>query len=191
MKVCILLLAIIALAFGYNFDCLNDGCTCDTDSEMASCHGLGLTELQLPKGRLRAIQSLRITGNNFRTIPSEEVLLEKLPDLGVVDVEQNADFDCTNLHKYHTIAVFSSCGNSKSAGETKTTFDHGNSPAPPTADCDFGCQAQRYTVSVAKYAKHIWRLLLNKIDDLEQTDTVKELKNFYQDFKRKLSDQFS
>jgi hypothetical protein len=63
------------------FDCLDD-CECDTDDEVIHCHNKPNRErLQMPSTRLRGFSVLGLTRNNIKVLPSQDLLLEKFPDL--------------------------------------------------------------------------------------------------------------
>ncbi len=63
----------------------------------------------MPETRLRGFLFLGMTGNTIRYLPSEKILLEKFPDLKVVDVENNAAIDCNSLGQYSKIKVLTDC----------------------------------------------------------------------------------
>lgn len=65
------------------FECL-DKCMCDTDEEVISCHNNpSRTQLPLPAKRLRGYNVIGITNNDLRTLPDENTLKSKFPDLQV------------------------------------------------------------------------------------------------------------
>ena len=96
---------------GYRFDCLTSTCLCDTDDEVIHCHNARLETVPLPENRLRGFLFLGMTGNRIRNLPSEQILLNKFPDLKVIDVENNHGvFDCESLAQYNKIKVLTDCG---------------------------------------------------------------------------------
>ncbi|KIH55569.1 hypothetical protein ANCDUO_14273 [Ancylostoma duodenale] len=93
----------------YVFDCL-DNCECDTEDEVVHCHNGDRTELALPHGqRLRGFPVIGLTYNNIVRLPDEATLLSKFPDLKVIDVERNPNFDCDSLSDYDRVKIVSDC----------------------------------------------------------------------------------
>ncbi|KAK6023421.1 hypothetical protein OSTOST_10792 [Ostertagia ostertagi] len=103
----LLLILLVSCAFGYVFDCL-DRCECDTDDEVVHCHNGERTHLTLPTGqRLRGFPVIGMTYNNIVNLPDEKLLLNKFPDLKVIDVERNPNFNCSSLSQYDQIKIVS------------------------------------------------------------------------------------
>ncbi|VDK64165.1 unnamed protein product, partial [Cylicostephanus goldi] len=93
----------------YVFECL-DNCECDTDDEVVHCHNGNRKELPLPTGqRLRGFPVIGMTYNDLHRLPDEGTLLTKFPDLKVVDVERNPNFDCDSLKEYDRVKIVSDC----------------------------------------------------------------------------------
>ncbi|VDM79098.1 unnamed protein product [Strongylus vulgaris] len=110
----------------YVFDCLDD-CECDTDDEVVHCHNGNRKELALPKGialpifltrdkrtfrlgqRLRGFPVIGMTYNDLHRLPDEATLITKFPDLKVIDVERNPNFDCDSLKEYDRVKIVSDC----------------------------------------------------------------------------------
>ncbi|KJH52348.1 hypothetical protein DICVIV_01440 [Dictyocaulus viviparus] len=98
----------VFLSLRYVFECL-DKCECDTDDEVIHCHNGDRTEINLPQGRLRGFPVIGLTYNNIWKLPDETTLLNKFPDLKVVDVERNFNFDCDSLKNYEEVKIISDC----------------------------------------------------------------------------------
>uniref|UniRef100_A0A183C9H2 ShKT domain-containing protein n=1 Tax=Globodera pallida TaxID=36090 RepID=A0A183C9H2_GLOPA len=189
---------------GYTFNCL-DGCECDTDDEAIHCHNRpDRLRVQLPPIRLRGFTVLALTRNNIEVLPSEEVLLEKLPDLKAVDVEGNDNFDCSTLDHYSKLAVMSDCG--KSAAELEADRTKLPSDTQPTEvlgidlmylnrfhqkDCDLKCVADKRSRELREYVKHLWEMVKQKISRLAKKHgldkVVDDVGSFFNDVGERIS----
>uniref|UniRef100_A0A914HUD7 Uncharacterized protein n=1 Tax=Globodera rostochiensis TaxID=31243 RepID=A0A914HUD7_GLORO len=174
---------------GYTFTCL-DGCECDTDDEAIHCHNRpDRLRVQLPPSRLRGFTVLALTRNNIEVLPSEEVLLEKLPDLRAVDVEGNDNFDCSTLDHYSKLAVMSDCG--KSAAELEADRTKLPSDTQPTEDCDLNCVAEKRSRELREYVKHLWEMVKQKISRLAKKHgldkVVDDVGSFFNDVGERIS----
>ncbi|KAL3120678.1 hypothetical protein niasHT_007970 [Heterodera trifolii] len=184
------LLLVLAKGFeGYTFSCL-DGCECDTDDEAIHCHNRpDRHSVQLPPSRLRGFTVLALTRNNIDVLPSEEVLLEKLPDLKAVDVEGNEHFDCSTLDHYRTLMVMSDCGKTPEQLEA----DRAKLPTDtqPNEDCDFECVANRRSRELREYVKHLWEMVKEKVSRLAKKHgldkVVDDVGNFFNDVGERIS----
>ncbi|PIO73397.1 hypothetical protein TELCIR_04625 [Teladorsagia circumcincta] len=158
---------------GYVFDCL-DRCECDTDDEVVHCHNGERTELPLPAGqRLRGFPVIGMTYNNLINLPDEKLLLNKFPDLKVIDVERNPNFNCSSLSQYDQIKIVSDCNkNISEISRVPRIFR-------PTKDCDFACQAERHYEALHKYVLHLWSIMKQKYDDFNLDDTLRQLQEFF------------
>ncbi|KAK5969139.1 hypothetical protein GCK32_018043, partial [Trichostrongylus colubriformis] len=144
---------------GYVFDCL-DKCECDTDDEVVHCHNGERTKLTLPEGqRLRGFPVIGMTYNNIVNLPDEKLLLNKFPDLKVIDVERNPNFNCSSLNQYDQIKIVSDCHkNISEISRVPRIFR-------PTRDCDLACQAERHYAALHKYVLHLWSIMKEKYEN--------------------------
>uniref|UniRef100_A0A0N4ZI65 LRRNT domain-containing protein n=1 Tax=Parastrongyloides trichosuri TaxID=131310 RepID=A0A0N4ZI65_PARTI len=190
MRFLLLILLNITFLFGYTFKCLDD-CECDTDNEIIHCHNLALENIKFPQKRLRGFIVLGLTHNNLHYLPSEELLLEKFPDLKGVDVEGNTAFDCDTLDHYKKLAIFSDCGKSEKAGNHTSEDFHIVAINEPTNECNLECQIIKHTKSLTEYAKHLWTLLLQKLEELERSKAWGEVKEAYRNLKKVISNHLN
>ncbi|VDP07700.1 unnamed protein product [Heligmosomoides polygyrus] len=158
---------------GYVFDCL-DKCECDTDDEVVHCHNGERTELQLPTGqRLRGFPVIGLTYNNIVNLPDEKTLLNKFPDLKVIDVERNPNFNCSSLHEYDRLKIVSDCHkNVSEISRVPRIFR-------PTLECDFACQAEKHYNALHQYVLHLWSILKQKYEDFNLDETLRQVQEFF------------
>ncbi|CAD6193660.1 unnamed protein product [Caenorhabditis auriculariae] len=169
----LLSIVLVHLAFGYVFDCL-DGCECDTEDEVVHCHDGKRTKLHLPEGqRLRGFPVIGLTYNDIVRLPDEEVLLSKFPDLAVVDVERNPNFDCNSLNDYSKVKIVSDC--------FKNVSEISRVPKlyRPTKDCDVACQASRHYAKLHEYVLSLWEVLKEKYENFDFDATMKVIQEFF------------
>ncbi|KAH7704056.1 Protein Y53H1B.2 [Aphelenchoides avenae] len=177
----ILAFALLESASGYMFKCL-DGCECDTDDELIHCHNNPERErFQMPDKRLRGFTIIGMTQNNIKVLPSEDLLLDKFPDLKAIDIEGNAQFDCSTLPQYRRVKVMSDCDRD-STQEVLFVPTTGE----PTEECDFKCQADRHYKSLHEYVLKLWELIKAKWGDVQQNEIVKEVTGFFNDVYQKV-----
>lgn len=155
------------------FDCL-DKCECDTDDEVVHCHNGERTELQLPTGqRLRGFPVIGLTYNNIVNLPDEKTLLNKFPDLKVIDVERNPNFNCSSLHEYDRLKIVSDCHkNVSEISRVPRIFR-------PTLECDFACQAEKHYNALHQYVLHLWSILKQKYEDFNLDETLRQVQEFF------------
>uniref|UniRef100_A0AC34GRS3 Uncharacterized protein n=1 Tax=Panagrolaimus sp. ES5 TaxID=591445 RepID=A0AC34GRS3_9BILA len=169
----IIFLSIFALTSSYVFKCLN-GCECDTDDETIHCHNnRDRQRMELPEKRLKGYNYIGMTHNDIRVLPSEDLLLEKFPDLQAIDVELNPNFDCSTLPQYNKVQVLSDCG--KDASDLTTEVYE---VKPPTEDCDNECQLKRHYDSLHAYVLKLWEILKEKFEHLNKTKLVTDVRNW-------------
>ncbi|CAD5221352.1 unnamed protein product [Bursaphelenchus xylophilus] len=121
----------------------------------------------MPDKRLRGFVAIGITRNDIRTLPSEEEILKKYPDLLGIDVCGNKNFDTSIIPNYSKIHILS-C----EAEDEKTYVDEA---VIPTDDCDVQCVAAQQVENAKKYLKHLYQLLLKKIEEVKESDLFKEM----------------
>ncbi|KAE9556116.1 hypothetical protein FO519_000604 [Halicephalobus sp. NKZ332] len=168
-------LYLTASVSGYIFKCIGK-CECDTDVETIHCHNDGDRQrLELPEKRLRGYSYIGITHNDIRVLPSEELLLEKFPDLQAIDIEQNANFDCSTLDHYKKIQILSDCGKNPDEIENINVYDI----MPATNDCDYKCQVKRHYDSLSAYVRRLLKVLQEKFDNLNNTKFVTDIRNWF------------
>uniref|UniRef100_A0A8R1I0J8 Uncharacterized protein n=1 Tax=Caenorhabditis japonica TaxID=281687 RepID=A0A8R1I0J8_CAEJA len=157
----------------YVFDCLDD-CECDTEDEVIHCHNGDREQLRLPSGtRLRGFPVIGLTYNKIVRLPDEETLLAKFPDLKVVDVERNPDFDCTSADDYEKIKIVSDCyKNMTEISKVPKLFR-------PTRECDVACQASRHYAKLHEYVLSLWEILKDKYENFDLDSTLKDIQNFF------------
>ncbi|CAP37435.2 Protein CBG20422 [Caenorhabditis briggsae] len=184
MRSALWLFPIFCLAQGYVFDCLDD-CECDTEDEVIHCHNGDRTQLRLPSGaRLRGFPVIGLTYNKIVTLPDETTLLAKFPDLKVIDVERNPDFDCDSINNYEHIKIVSDCfKNITEISKVPKLFR-------PTKECDLACQTSKHYAKLHEYVLSLWEILKDKYEnfDLDQffTMVVKKIHNVGQDINNRL-----
>ena len=149
----------------YTYTCLDD-CECDTDDSAIHCHAGERDRLQMPKTKLRGFDVVGLTRNNIKVLPSEDLLLEKFPDLKAVDVEGNADFDCSTLDQYSRITVISDCG--KTPEELEKERAKLPTTAEPNDECDVGCQADRRAKELHQYIVRLWEVIKEKLREVSK-----------------------
>ncbi|RCN49188.1 hypothetical protein ANCCAN_04761 [Ancylostoma caninum] len=201
-----LLLLSFSCAVGYVFDCL-DNCECDTEDEVVHCHNGDRTELALPHGsvyfsqsipskkinkvwiffpgqRLRGFPVIGLTYNNIVRLPDEATLLSKFPDLKVIDVERNPNFDCDSLSDYDRVKIVSDCfKNVSEISRVPRIFR-------PTRECDLSCQAARHYAKLHEYVLHLWEILKQKYHDFDMDATLRQVQEFFKEVVRRVN-QFS
>uniref|UniRef100_A0A0K0D9E2 Sperm-associated antigen 17 n=1 Tax=Angiostrongylus cantonensis TaxID=6313 RepID=A0A0K0D9E2_ANGCA len=159
---------------GYVFECL-DKCECDTEDEVIHCHNGDRIELQLPQGeRLRGFPVIGLTYNQIVRLPDEATLLTKFPDLMVVDVERNPDFDCDSLKEYERIKIVSDCY------KNITEIDRVPRIYRPSLECDFACQAAKHYANLHGYVLHLWEILKEKYRNFSLDATLRQVQEFFQ-----------
>nr|AAT02161.1 hypothetical protein L3ni22 [Dictyocaulus viviparus] len=168
----LLLPLLVACAYGYVFECL-DKCECDTDDEVIHCHNGDRTEINLPQGRLRGFPVIGLTYNNIWKLPDETTLLNKFPDLKVVDVERNFNFDCDSLKNYEEIKIISDCF------KNITEIERVPRIFRPTPECDIGCQAERHYAKLHEYVLHLWEILKQKYRNFNLDETLQQVREFF------------
>ncbi|WKY12996.1 hypothetical protein Q1695_004092 [Nippostrongylus brasiliensis] len=158
---------------GYVFDCL-DHCECDTDDEVIHCHNGERTQLTLPTGqRLRGFPVIGVTYNRIVNLPDEATLLSKFPDLKVIDVERNPDFNCSSLHLYDKIKIVSDCHkNISEISRVPRIFR-------PTRGCDLTCQAEQHYKALHKYVLDLWAILKQKYENFDLDETLRQVQEFF------------
>uniref|UniRef100_A0A1I7UT30 LRRNT domain-containing protein n=1 Tax=Caenorhabditis tropicalis TaxID=1561998 RepID=A0A1I7UT30_9PELO len=158
---------------GYVFDCL-DNCECDTNDEVIHCHNGDRTQLRLPSGeRLRGFPVIGLTYNKLVRLPDEETLLAKFPDLKVVDVERNPDFDCSTVEEYKDIKIVSDCNkNVTEISKVPKLFR-------PTRDCDVACQASRHYAKLHEYVLSLWEIIKEKYENFDLDSTLRDIQEFF------------
>ncbi|CAI5452645.1 unnamed protein product [Caenorhabditis angaria] len=173
MRSFLVFFAVFAVSSAYVFDCL-DQCECDTDDEVVHCHNGERTELKLPQGqRLRGFPVIGLTYNKIVRLPDEKSLLAKFPDLKVIDVERNPDFDCNSLEEYNEIKIVSDCfKNVTEISKVPKLFR-------PTKDCDIGCQAERHYAKLHKYVLSLWEILKEKYENFDLDETLQQIQRFF------------
>ncbi|EFP02864.1 hypothetical protein GCK72_001678 [Caenorhabditis remanei] len=173
MRSALLIFPIFYLAQGYVFDCLDD-CECDTEDEVIHCHNGDRTQLRLPGGtRLRGFPVIGLTYNKIVTLPDEATLLAKFPDLKVVDVERNPDFDCTTVENYEHIKIVSDCfKNITEISKVPKLFR-------PTKECDVSCQASKHYAKLHEYVLSLWEILKDKYDNFDLDSTLRDIQEFF------------
>ncbi|CAB3397733.1 unnamed protein product [Caenorhabditis bovis] len=173
MKLVLLFLALIFFSQGYVYDCLDD-CECDTDDEVIHCHNGERTQLKLPQGqRLRGFPVIGLTYNKIVRLPDEATLLAKFPDLKVVDVERNPDFDCDSMKDYSQIKIVSDCfKNVTEIGRVPRLFR-------PTKDCDVACQASRHYAKLHEYVLSLWEIIKQKYENFDIDVTLRQIQDFF------------
>ncbi|CAD5215398.1 unnamed protein product [Bursaphelenchus okinawaensis] len=158
---------IIALSAS-TFKCADGSCVCDTDQEVVSCHNnASRTELPMPEKRLRGFVAIGITRNDLKTLPPEEEILQKYPDLLGIDVCGNKNFDTSIIPNYNKIHILACEGDEEKTYVDETTV--------PTDDCDIQCVAMQKVESAKKYLKHLYQLLLKKVEEVKDTEFFKEV----------------
>ncbi|KAK6758250.1 hypothetical protein RB195_015833 [Necator americanus] len=176
-----LLLVSFTCAFGYVFDCL-DKCECDTEDEVVHCHNGDRTQLTLPHGqRLRGFPVIGLTYNNIVRLPDEATLLNKFPDLKVIDVERNPNFDCDSLTEYDRVKIVSDC--------FKNVSEISRVPRiyRPTRDCDFSCQAAKHYAKLHEYVLHLWEIIKQKYNDFDMDATLQQVQEFFKEIVRRVN----
>ncbi|CAJ0577259.1 unnamed protein product, partial [Mesorhabditis spiculigera] len=169
----ILFLFFVTAAYGYVFDCL-DQCECDTEDEVIHCHNGKRTKLALPEGtRLRGFPVIGATYNNIQTLPDEETLISKFPDLKIVDVERNPEFDCDSVNNYQRIKIISDCDKNVSSVNVVPRIDR------PTKDCDIKCQAERHYKKLHEYVLQLWDVLKEKYNNFDIDATWRDIREFF------------
>ncbi|VDD91046.1 unnamed protein product [Enterobius vermicularis] len=128
---------------GYLYECL-DNCQCDTDDEAIHCHSGQRETLTLPKNRLRGFSVIGMTYNNIKSLPAEEEILKKFPDIRAIDVERNPNFDCSTLSNYKTVTV----------GALIATLSEINE----FQDCNFSCFAKKHYEKLHTYVLELWKV---------------------------------
>ncbi|KAI6205032.1 hypothetical protein M3Y94_00745900 [Aphelenchoides besseyi] len=142
-----LLALIFAVAQAHVFRCLDDGCLCDTDEELISCHNNGTrTEVPLPAKRLRGFVGIDVIGN--------------------------PNFDCDQIQEYKRIHILSSCGNETQEYANVEVY---MPTEANTVDCDPICQAKKHAETAHEYMKELWQSLLEKIQEIREHEFVKEV----------------
>ncbi|CAI2297887.1 unnamed protein product [Caenorhabditis sp. 36 PRJEB53466] len=173
MRSIVWLLPIFYAAHSYVFECLDD-CECDTEDEVIHCHNGDRTQLRLPAGaRLRGFPVIGLTYNKLVRLPDEETLLSKFPDVKVIDVERNADFDCTSLDDYDKIKIVSDCfKNVTEIGKVPKLFR-------PTKECDVACQASKHYAKLHEYVLSLWDILKEKYENFDLDTTLRDIQEFF------------
>uniref|UniRef100_A0A1I7YZ39 Interleukin-6 n=1 Tax=Steinernema glaseri TaxID=37863 RepID=A0A1I7YZ39_9BILA len=174
-------------ASGYLFACL-DKCECDTEDEIIHCHNGARTQVMLPENRLRGFVVIGLTNNNIRFLPSEELLLEKFPDLMAIDVEANTDFDCETLEHYNKIKILSNCGKENGMSTIVTGVTVPGGPEAPTESCDIACQMRKHVETLQQYAKKVWTVIKQKIRDFDKDQFLQDVQDFFANIVRKIAD---
>ncbi|PAV55779.1 hypothetical protein WR25_13060 [Diploscapter pachys] len=173
MRQLFILALIFPLATAYFFDCL-DGCECDTEDEIIHCHNGNRKQLILPKGsRLRGFPVIALPYNDIKNLPNEETLLNKFPDLKVIDVERNPNFDCDSLTNYDKVKIISDCF------KNATEVDQVPKIMRPTRNCDLTCQANKHYEKLHEYVLHLWEIIKQKYNDFDYDDTMRSIKQFF------------
>ncbi|UMM14656.1 hypothetical protein L5515_002365 [Caenorhabditis briggsae] len=167
------LFPIFCLAQGYFFDCLDD-CECDTEDEVIHCHNGDRTQLRLPSGaRLRGFPVIGLTYNKIVTLPDETTLLAKFPDLKVIDVERNPDFDCDSINNYEHIKIVSDCfKNITEISKVPKLFR-------PTKECDLACQTSKQYAKLHEYVLSLWEILKDKYENFDLDTTLRDIQQFF------------
>ncbi|EGT31866.1 hypothetical protein CAEBREN_09399 [Caenorhabditis brenneri] len=173
MRSVLWLFPVFYFAQGYVFDCL-DECECDTVDEVVHCHNGDRTKLSLPSGsRLRGFPVIGLTYNKIERLPDEETLLAKFPDLKVVDVERNPDFDCTTVDSYEHIKIVSDCfKNITEISKVPKLFR-------PTRECDVACQASKHYAKLHEYVLSLWEILKDKYENFDLDTTLRDIQDFF------------
>ncbi|KHJ88828.1 hypothetical protein OESDEN_11370 [Oesophagostomum dentatum] len=138
------------------------------------------TELALPHGqRLRGFPVIGLTYNNIVRLPDEATLLTKFPDLKVIDVERNPNFDCDSLKEYDRIKIVSDCfKNISEISRVPRIFR-------PTRECDFSCQAERHYKKLHEYVLNLWQILQQKFKDFDAT--LRQVQQFFIELVRRVN----
>uniref|UniRef100_A0AC34Q6G5 Uncharacterized protein n=1 Tax=Panagrolaimus sp. JU765 TaxID=591449 RepID=A0AC34Q6G5_9BILA len=168
-------LTLIFFTNAYIFKCVGD-CECDTDDETIHCHNKADREvLQLPEKRLRGFHYIGMTNNDIRVLPSEEMLLEKFPELQAVDVEGNINFDCSTLPHYTKVQVLSDCDKKPDEIMSINVYD----VKPADEDCDSSCQLKRHYDSLHAYVIKLWEMLKEKFEVINKTQLVTDIRQWF------------
>ncbi|CAB60416.1 Slit-like 3 protein [Caenorhabditis elegans] len=173
MRSALWLFPVFYLAQGYVFDCLDD-CECDTVDEVIHCHNGDRTKLKLPaSSRLRGFPVIGLTYNKIERLPDEETLLAKFPDLKIIDVERNPDFDCTTVNDYEHIKIVSDCfKNITEISKVPKLFR-------PTRECDVACQASKHYAKLHEYVLSLWEILKDKYENFDLDTTLRDIQDFF------------
>lgn len=146
------------------------------DDETIHCHNrLNRQRIQLPEKRLRAFRYIGMTYNDIRVLPSEELLLSKLPDLQVIDVESNRNFDCSTLPGYTKIQILSDCG--KEVNNEYVTYVP--DIEPPNEQCDHECQLKKHYDALHAYVLKVWDMLKEKFEQVSKTQVVTDVRTWF------------
>uniref|UniRef100_A0A1I7X0M1 Recep_L_domain domain-containing protein n=1 Tax=Heterorhabditis bacteriophora TaxID=37862 RepID=A0A1I7X0M1_HETBA len=131
--------------------------------------------------RLRGFPVIGLTYNKIVTLPDQRTLLAKFPDLKVIDVERNPDFECNSLSNYDVIKIVSDCDkNISEISRVPRIFR-------PTKDCDFSCQAQRHYNQLHDYVLHLWDILREKYHNFDYDATMQKIEKFFTEVVQKIN----
>ncbi|KAK0396374.1 hypothetical protein QR680_001697 [Steinernema hermaphroditum] len=180
------ILLLLSTASAYLFPCL-DRCECDTEDEIIHCHNGARTQVMLPETRLRGFVVIGLTNNKIKHLPSEELLLEKFPDLMAVDVEANPDFDCETLDHYNKIKILSNCGKEGGMSTIVTGVPVPNQPDQPTESCDVPCQVRKHIDTLQQYAKKIWIVVKHKVQTFDKDQFMQDVQDFFAKIAQKIA----
>ncbi|CAJ0960440.1 unnamed protein product, partial [Mesorhabditis belari] len=168
-----LALCFFGFSYAYMFDCL-DKCECDTEDEVIHCHNGQRTKLTLPTGtRLRGFPVIGLTFNNIQKLPDQDTLLEKFPDLKIVDVERNPNFDCSSLENYNRIKIITDCEKNITDIQRVPRIDR------PTRECDLACQAEKHYKKLHEYALQLWEVIKQKYENFDVDESLKQIREFF------------
>uniref|UniRef100_A0A0N5AB59 LRRNT domain-containing protein n=1 Tax=Syphacia muris TaxID=451379 RepID=A0A0N5AB59_9BILA len=170
-----------AISQGYEFNCL-DNCICNTDDETIHCNNGGRKKLVLPKSRLRGFSIIGMTYNDIEYLPPEDELKKKFPDLRVIDVENNSNFNCTSLATYRRIRIYSDCVNT-----THPKLIKGRLPDITEPDtCGMTCIANYHYEALQKYIAYLWNELKQKYENFDKQQFLEDIKKYIKDFTEKI-----
>lgn len=126
---------------GHRFRCITPlsgrHCYCDTEEELIDCHNLGLTEFPRIKFRTPGYSILSLFDNDLSgEFPTEEELKRVMPDIELIDLEDNYRLNCTEIsHTYRQIRIISDCVDGKVAPKIVVKKPRSDS-APSEAEND-------------------------------------------------------